>query len=339
MNTDESKNFLITILNSIKDPIFVKDQDHKWILLNDGFCDFIGYSREELIGKTDYDFFPRLEADIFWKYDDQVMKTGIDSENEEELLDASGIVHTISTKKSRYISDSGESFLVGIIRDISERKRMENDIRQSLKEKEVLIHEVHHRVNNNLQIISSLISMQMRTAPDDSIGQFLRETQSRIRSIALVYELLSHAQNVEQIDYGPFIKKLNNSVFELYSVDTSRISFVFEDPHIVMPIIEAVPISLIIRELLANSVLYAFPDGRSGEIRTTITYDSKTSLYTLTYDDNGIGIAEDVDFSSSNTMGMPLIYGLTKQLSGEISIDCKEGMHVRITFPLRIMGR
>jgi PAS domain S-box-containing protein len=335
----ESKKFLNMILNSIKDPIFVKNQNHQWILVNDVFCSFTGHSREDLIGKTDYDFFPKSEADVFWKHDDQVMNTGIDSENEEELMDASGKIHTISTKKSRHVTNSEEAFLIGSIRDITERKKMEDDIRLSLKEKEVLIHEVHHRVNNNLQIISSLISIQIKNVRNDTIQEFLRETQSRIRSFALVYELLSHSSNVEQIDYGPLMKKLCKSVFELYSIDNSRISVSLNDTQIVLPIIEAVPTSLIVRELLANSVLYAFPDGRHGEIDIGIEFNPITQFYTLRYDDNGVGIPDGKNFNSGKTLGMSLIYGLTRQLSGEVSITCKEGIHVVITFPLKIKNR
>jgi len=122
---EESRNFLDKIINSIADPILVKDRQHRWVLLNDACCDFVGYKRDELLGKTNYDFFPKKEADVFWSKDEIVFTSGMENVNEEELTDARGVVHTISTKKSLYTDDKGEQFIVGSIRDITERKHAE----------------------------------------------------------------------------------------------------------------------------------------------------------------------------------------------------------------------
>lgn len=329
----ETRNFLDMILNAIRDPIFVKDHQHRWILLNDALCELVGIQRESLLGKSDYDIFAKEQADIFWHYDEEVLMTGREHENEEEITDASGVVHTISTKKSSYTTITGEKILVGIIRDISERKLMENSIRRSLAEKEVLIHEVHHRVNNNLQIISSLLSMQIRSSPDDNVKRYLRENQSRIYAISLVYELLSHSDAIDQIAYQPFLQKLTRSVSTLYGLDPSQVSIIINAPGILMPIGKAVPLSLIIRELLSNSVLYGFPSGRHGEITISVTYDPSENLFTCRYTDDGVGVADNLDITAGKTMGMSLIHGLTKQLSGEIQGCWTGGVTVLITFP------
>ncbi|MRR06088.1 MAG: PAS domain S-box protein [Deltaproteobacteria bacterium] len=129
---EESRNFLDKIINSITDPILVKDRQHRWVLLNDACCDFVGYKRDELLGKSNYEFFPKEQADVFWAKDEVVFTSGIENVNEEELTDAKGIVHTISTKKSLYIDDKGEQFIVGTIRDITERKHLENRLKGQL---------------------------------------------------------------------------------------------------------------------------------------------------------------------------------------------------------------
>jgi PAS domain S-box len=126
----KSRNYLDKIINSIADPVFVKDEKHRWVLLNDAYCRLMGYSREELLGKSDYDFFPSDEADIFWRKDEEVFKTGLENVNEEEFTDSEGNLHVLITKKTLYTDISGEKYIVASIRDITLRKKTENELRQ-----------------------------------------------------------------------------------------------------------------------------------------------------------------------------------------------------------------
>jgi PAS domain S-box-containing protein len=125
----ESGKYFDKIVNSVADPIFVKDRQHRWMLLNDAFCDFMGHKRDELMGKTDRDFFPKSEADEFWSKDEIVLNTGTENVNEEKFTDAAGNTHTIVTKKTLYTNEKGEKFIVGIIRDITEHKQTVNELR------------------------------------------------------------------------------------------------------------------------------------------------------------------------------------------------------------------
>lgn len=120
------EGFLMNIINSIADPIFVKDINHKWVLLNDAFCTFIGHSRQELLGKSDYEFLPKEQADIFWKKDEEVLKSGETNINEELITNFKGELRTIVTKKSVYSDNLEQKYIVGIIRDITEMKNIEN---------------------------------------------------------------------------------------------------------------------------------------------------------------------------------------------------------------------
>jgi len=129
-----SKEFLQTVINTIPDPVFVKDKDHRWIILNQAYCQFIGYPLETLIKKSDYDFLPQHEADTFWSQDELIFQTGVPCEQEAELTNALGITHLISTKKSLHKDAAGNIFLVGVIRDITERKRAEAELRQAAQE-------------------------------------------------------------------------------------------------------------------------------------------------------------------------------------------------------------
>ncbi len=135
----ESRDYLGKIINSVADPIFVKDRRHRWMFLNEAFCRFMGYPRRELLAKSDYDFFSKEEADVFWDRDEKVFHTGEENLNEEKLTDAQGVTHTIVTKKTLYRNSRGEKFIVGIIRDISERKEMEEMLERAREELEVRV--------------------------------------------------------------------------------------------------------------------------------------------------------------------------------------------------------
>jgi PAS domain S-box-containing protein len=127
----DAATHLENIINTVADPIFVKDHKHRWVLVNDSFCSFVGHPREKLIGKSDYEFFPREQADVFWEKDELVFSAGKENINEEDITDSSGVIRTIITKKTLYANKQGDRFIVGTIRDISERKHMEVALRES----------------------------------------------------------------------------------------------------------------------------------------------------------------------------------------------------------------
>ncbi|TVQ65120.1 MAG: GAF domain-containing protein, partial [Spirulina sp. DLM2.Bin59] len=147
----DNQYFLERVLNAIADPVFVKDQAHRWQMVNNAFCELVGADRQDLIGKTDHDFFPLPQADHFWHYDDLVFSTGGEVENEESLTDGQGQLRTISTKKIAFLGQGGELNLVGIIRDITERKRIERQLRKAL-EREQAIARVVARMRRTLDL-------------------------------------------------------------------------------------------------------------------------------------------------------------------------------------------
>ncbi len=147
---EKKQRYLEDIINSVPDPVFVKDRDHNWIMLNDAYCEFMGYSREELLGKTDHDFFPEEEAEVFWEKDEEVFETGEENVNEEKFTDREGVTHTVKTRKRTFRNEEGEQVLVGTIRDISERKEAKMRIEQNKQKIERL-----HKVSSELQTCQS----------------------------------------------------------------------------------------------------------------------------------------------------------------------------------------
>ncbi len=250
------------------------------------------------------------------------------------ILRKDGIIRWLRISGQPHFDREGNADrVVGLCFDITEQKLMEEEILSSLKEKEILLHEIHHRVKNNMQIISSLISMQIRTIPDESVRILLMESQSRIRSIAIVYEYLHQFKDLALIESGPFIRGLYSSLADLYSIQQSRISINIKDMSAGLSLMDAVPCSLIIRELMSNSIKHAFPGDMRGKICISMRFHPETKEYTLMYHDNGVGIPVGLDLKRVNSIGMQLIFGLTKQLGGTIQIESKDGFSIKISFP------
>ena len=195
----------------------------------------------------------------------------------------------------------------------------------------ILLKEIHHRVKNNLQVISSLLSMQADKATDKNVIESLTDSQNRVKSIALVHEKLYQSKSLDQIEYGDYLNKIVMHLFDTYNVNPSQISCTIHAENIFVDINQAVPCSLIINEMLTNSLKYAFPGGRKGEITIDFTTDGKN--YILTYHDNGIGIPEGVTFERAESLGMKLIYGLTQQLNGTVILTAGRRDNLHVTFP------
>jgi two-component sensor histidine kinase len=198
----------------------------------------------------------------------------------------------------------------------TERRRAEEKIEASLREKEMLLKEIHHRVKNNLQIISSLINLQYRRIDDERIQEVLQESQNRIAAIASVHSLLYRSQNLAVINFKDYLQEMTSHIFQSYKAGTAAISLVVDAENIMLPIDKAMPLGLIINEMFTNALKYAFPDGRQGIIKIDMNQTGKELK--LIFKDNGIGCPQDVVLSSSKTFGLELVQMLVEQLDGSI---------------------
>lgn len=216
-------------------------------------------------------------------------------------------------------------------KEIVERKQAEVRIQQALNEKEVLLKEVHHRVKNNLQVISSLLSLQAAQAPDPGTRDILRESQNRVRSMALIHEKLYQSSNLARVDFAGYLHNLVNSLSQTYQVNSDRVAIRIQCEKIELDIDTAIPCGLIVNELVSNSLKYAFPDGASGTIEVSCqrTPDQR---YRLVVADNGTGLAYGDDLTKGTSLGLKLVTSLTQQIEGEMVVDGKKGARFEIHF-------
>jgi two-component sensor histidine kinase/DNA-binding NarL/FixJ family response regulator len=215
--------------------------------------------------------------------------------------------------------------------EIAERKKVEERLKASLEEKEVLLREVHHRVKNNLQIVSSLLDLQYFNINDKQAVQALRATQDRIKSMALVHEKLYLTTDVANIDFTIYLESLTEHLCNSYLIDPEQVSLVIDVENVKLSIDKAIPCGLIINELVSNSLKYAFPQGRQGIVAIRLHEDEKGNLI-LSVTDDGVGLPAGMDFSSTGSMGLQLVNLLTRQLRGEISLSNEKGTAFTIRF-------
>ncbi len=487
----ENERFLTNIVEQIPDMIFVKDaRDLRFVRLNKAGEDLLGYSRAEMLGKNDYDFFPKEEADFFTGNDREVLLTNQSSDNPAEKIQTrfkgERILHT---KKIPIFDEKGvPRYLLGISEDITERKKGDDALRETkdylanliryanvpivswspeltitefnrafaqlsgmtreevigqslallfadktrdksmalirralrgehlkvveipirhisgetriilwnsanildptgkiiatiaqgqditerkaadetikkygdnlerevtertsdlsdvnlklmteidiridaekqltktVGEKEILLREVHHRVKNNLQIIISLLNLQSRYMTDETTLAAFRESQNRVRVMALVHEKLYQSIDLTKLDLGNYIRFLGNNLLQFFGIKGKGITLTMDIHDIFLAIDTAIPLGLIINELISNSLKYAFPEGRKGEI--TLAVQRQDHTLTILFKDNGVGIPEDFDWRNAESLGLRLVVSLVDQLDGTIELDRSAG--------------
>ncbi len=218
-----------------------------------------------------------------------------------------------------------------IIQDITQRKRAEENLQASLEEKEVLLREIHHRVKNNLQIISSLLNLQSSYIKDEKAFEYFLESQNRIKSMALIHEKLYRPMDLSRINFSDYLEDLISYLSSMYKRDNNAILFNTDIDDVYMNMDIAINLGLIINELVSNSLKYAFPQNRFGQVN--INLHELNSELILSVDDNGIGLPENFNINSNNSLGLTLVEAFTKQLKGKFEILDSEGTKANIIFP------
>ena len=228
------------------------------------------------------------------------------------------------------------------LQDILKRRQAEAHIKASLKEKEALLKEVHHRVKNNLQIISSLLNLQSRSIQDTQVLDIFKESQNRVRLMALIHEKLYQSHDLSKISLKDYIESLSNNLLRSYEVNQSSVQLTIEADDIALEADAAVSCGLIINELVSNSLKYAFPPSQSSTStdstasleESLITIEARqadSSHFSIFYRDNGVGLPDTINIETAETLGLQLVSSLTEQLGGVLKITAHKGTSFELT--------
>jgi len=243
------------------------------------------------------------------------------------------IIQVRDTGTVIYNRRGGIEYISGMVEDITDQKRAENRLKGALREKEFLLKEIHHRVKNNLQVISSLLRLQSRSTADGPARELFLASQGRIRTMALVHESLYQARDLARIDFAAYIRKLTEQLIGLFKANPKRIRLRLRLEHIPLDINQAIPCGLIINELVSNALKHAFPGARAGEVAVALAAGSRETVR-LTIRDNGVGLPAGLDIRKTSSLGLQIVVGLVEQLGGTIRMEGSAGTEAVIVFPL-----
>jgi PAS domain S-box-containing protein len=324
-------------LNCAKDAFVITDLDNRILYVNQAFADTYGYTEEELIGRDVMMVrSPQTSEDLSERIRIGTRGTGWSGEVSNRRK--TGEEFPVELWTSTVRNDQGEPVaLVGVAREITERKATENQIRASLHEKEVLLKEIHHRVKNNLQVITSLLSLQSSKIPNTEIQAILKESQTRVKSMALVHEELYQSEDFSRVDFADYIRRLTSNLFRTYQTGPVPISLVVDVEDVYLTVDAAIPCGLIINELVSNALKHAFHGREEGIIK--IHLQRTGSMYSLMISDNGIGLPLSVDPATAETLGLQLVSTLTRQLGGVLSLYREEGTRFDVQFAEQLQQR
>ncbi len=363
-----AQSFIQEVASAIPDPVFVKDSQHRWIFMNDAMCKFMGYRAEDLVGKSDYEFFPVEQADVFWAEDARVFETGLTRENEEFFTDANGQTHTIWTKKTLARTSDGQPFLVGVIRDITERKRMEAELIQARERSETatraksqFLANMSHEIRTPMNAIMGMTELLLDTPLDAEQREYAEMSLQAARSLL---GIINNILDLSRIEAGKIVldqmqmdvRALVQEVVELFGYRAAdkgvALTCSCGEPFETCLVGDPGRLRQVLTNLVDNAVKFTDQGSVKVACETTPTADERVWL-ALEVSDTGIGISpagqallfdefSQVDSSSKRRhggtgLGLAITRRLIEEMGGEINVESSlgSGTTFRLGLPLQ----
>jgi PAS domain S-box-containing protein len=323
----------LLLVNIVRDyALFQMDIEGRFTSWNSGAENVLGYKPEEVIGEyASLLFTPEdIAAGVPELEMSQAAKSGR-AQDERWHLRKGGVRFWCNGVLTAVFDEDGRlTGFVKVMRDETERRLMHNQLQASLAEKEVLLQEIHHRVKNNLQVITSLISLQSDVVKEEPVRRMFEEACNRVRAIAEIHELLYRSPDLARIDFGAYLKRLGQNLRAFYGAQAQHIRLEIHS-DVNLPLTEAIPCGLIVNELVTNSLTHAFPGDRKGRIEVSLGCSPQQCILKVT--DDGVGIPSDFRVEDANSLGLKLVSVLAQQLKGEVQIRNSRGTAISVSFP------
>ncbi|HDQ14062.1 MAG TPA: response regulator [Sediminispirochaeta sp.] len=323
-----SRHHMETMLSGISDGFVELSENHQVIFVNDAAARIFEMSREELLTS---DFPALFPAETSQKIADSLQRLG---EGKIELGRGAPVYYGERQLNLRINPVRYKEYrsLIVLIQDITEQVRAERIIRDDLKEKETLLREVHHRVKNNLNVVASLLSLQTNFLEDPQAGKHLIESKNRVESMALIHEKLYNTEDLSGVFLDSYLKDLITHLLNSYGHQSDSIETTIDIPEVHLDLSLAVPLGLIINELLTNSLEHGLTEQGDGQIEIRLESDDHEGRYRLLIRDNGPGIPDDLDPEESDTLGLLLVSSLAQQIHGSFELKNDRGALALIEF-------
>ena len=327
-----SEAYYRTIFENTGTATIIIEEDTTISLVNAEFEKLYGYSKEEIEGKKSWKevIAPDYKDKIEEYHNLRRIDPSLAPRNYElKFVDRQGRIKDVFTTVA--IIPETKKSLISLL-DITDNKIAENKIKESLMEKEVLLREIHHRVKNNLQIISSLLNLQTRCVEGEETINVLKESQNRVKAMAMVHEKLYQSEDLKDVNFKEYIENLVSDLFYSYGVKKGTIDLQIDADDIKMDIDTAIPCGLIINELVTNSLKYAFPCLNKEDIVKVGLKKLQPDKLKLFVSDNGVGLPENLDMENVETLGLKMVKILVNQLKGTLEVDRTNGTRFKIIF-------
>ena len=343
LNLESYNEKILDSLNDMGDTLVILNQDGRINQVNKATCALLEYSEEELVGAPIQNFLADDGGVLSGEGLRELLQNRPVSNRELSYRAKSGLpIPMLFSGSSLSGENGGSREIIGIARDMTERRKAEEAMKNLL-----LVKEIHHRIKNNLQVISSLLVLQASYVQDEEVKDMFRESQFRVRSMALIHEKLYRSQTPSEIDFSEYAQDLARSLLSSYNLGESKVELSIDIADAVLGMDSAVPCGLIINELVSNALKHAFPDRASGRILVWMRPAERPAwaasggsgasgasdrFFELRVHDDGVGLPENLDIATANTLGLKIVRTLTRQLKGVIDIGREGGTKVSIVF-------
>jgi PAS domain S-box-containing protein len=327
---EESNRRLNATIDAIPDLMFDMDEEGRIYDYNAPAGDKLFVQPEHFLEKKISEVLPLEAVDKIMQALNEAAKKGKHHGLTYKLSFPEGTRYFELSIAKKSDNEQKQRFIV-LARDITSRRKAEQKIKQSLQEKEILLKEIHHRVKNNLMVISSLLNLQSDYIKDKTDKELFRESQTRTRSMALIHERIYQSTDLHTIDFGNYVKTFASELYHTYDCHPNIIKLKIDMEPIPVDINTAIPCGLIIHEFLSNAIKHAFPKDKNGEI--LIEFYKKDDKLILKVKDNGIGLPADIDLKKTDSLGLKLVNALVSQIDGELEINSDGGTEFKVIFP------